>query len=158
MDLSRRNLLKSALVLGGISAVSRELVFGSLAEEAVASGRTTAFGTYRPGPANAKGYRKVVAGPADPRVVRTDLGIAAGAGRAERRRGLLAFAQLSDVHVVDHQSPARVEWTDRYDDRDVSTDPVPGLFAGAHRPQELLTAQVADAMVRAINAVRLGPV
>ena len=42
MDLSRRNLLKSALVLGGISAVSREMVFGSLAEEAVASGRTTA--------------------------------------------------------------------------------------------------------------------
>ena len=75
-------------------------------------------------------------------------------GRATRRTGLLAFVQLSDVHVVDHQSPARVEWADRYDDRDVSTDPVPGLFAGAHRPQELLTAQVADAMVRAINAGR----
>ena len=83
--------------------------------------------------------------------MRTDLGVGAEGGRATRRTGLLAFVQLSDVHVVDHQSPARVEWADRYDDRDVSTDPVPGLFAGAHRPQELLTAQVADAMVRAIN-------
>ena len=82
MDLSRRNLLKSALVLGGISAVSREMVFGSLAEEAVAGGRTTASGTYRPGPANAKGYRKLVAGPADPRLVRTDLGVDARAARA----------------------------------------------------------------------------
>ena len=157
MDLSRRNLLKSALVLGGISAVSREMVFGSLAEEAVASGRTTAYGTYRPGPANAKGYRKVVAGPADPRVVRTDLGIAAGAGRAKRRRGLLAFAQLSDVHVVDHQSPARVEWTDRYDDPN-ATGQTPGIFASAYRPQEMLSAQVSDAMVRAVNAVKCGPV
>jgi len=47
MDLSRRNLLKSALVLGGISAVGREMVFGSLAEEAVASGRTSPISTSR---------------------------------------------------------------------------------------------------------------
>ena len=76
--------------------------------------------------------------------MRTDLGVEAGDGRASRRTGLLAFVQLSDVHVVDHQSPARVEWVDRYDDRDPSSDPVPGLFAGTHRPQELLAAQVAD--------------
>ena len=157
MDLSRRNLLKSALVLGGISVVSREMVFGSLAEEAVAGGRTTASGTYRPGPANAKGYRKVVAGPADPRRVRTDLGVTARSDRARRRRCLLAFAQLSDVHVVDHESPARVEWTDRYDDPN-ATGLTPGIFASAYRPQEMLSAQISDAMVRAVNAVRNGPV
>ena len=157
MDLSRRNLLKSALVLGGISAVSREMVFGSLAEEAVAGGRTTATGTYRPGPANAKGYRKLVAGPADPRLVRTDLGVAAGSTRAKKRRCLLAFAQLSDVHVVDHQSPARVEWTDRYDDPNAA-GLTPGIFASAYRPQEMLSAQIGDAMVRAVNAVKNGPV
>jgi metallophosphoesterase (TIGR03767 family) len=159
MEMSRRSLLKSALVLGGVSAVSHELVFGSLADEAVAgaTGRTTANATYAPGVPNAKGYRKIVAGPADPRRVRTDLGIAAGSTRAEARRGLLAFAQLSDVHVVDHQSPARVEWTDRYDDPN-ATGLTPGIFASAYRPQEMLSAQVGDAMVRAINTVKSGPV
>ncbi len=157
MELSRRSLFKSALVLGGVSAVSHELVFGSLAGEAVAAGRTTARVTYVPGAPNAAGYRKVVTGPADPRLVRTDLGVAASSRRARHRRGLLAFAQLSDVHVVDHQSPARVEWTDRYDDPN-ATGQSPGIFASAYRPQEMLSAQVGDAMVRAVNAVKKGPV
>ena len=157
MEMSRRSLIRSALVLGGVAAVSREMVFGSLAEEALAAGRTTANGTYGPGAPGAKGYCKIVARPADARVVRTDLGIAAGAARSKHRKGLLAFAQLSDVHVVDHQSPARVEWTDRYDDPN-STGQVPGIFASAYRPQEMLTAQVGDAMVRAINAVKTAPV
>ena len=157
MELSRRNLLRSAVVLGGASALSREMVFGPLAGEAVAGGRTTAEGTYRPGAPGPKGYRKLVAGPADRRVVRTDLGVAAGSGRSRRRRHLLAFAQLSDVHVVDHQSPARVEWTDRYDDPS-ALGVTPGIFESAYRPQEMLSAQVADAMVRAVNAAKAGPV
>ena len=157
MDLTRRRLLESALVMGGVAVASREMVFGALSEEAVAAGRTTASGTYGPGTPNAQGYRKVVAKPADPRLVRTDLGIAAGTDRAKHRVGLLAFAQLSDVHVVDHQSPARVEWTDRYDDPNASGQ-TPGIFASAYRPQEMLSAQVGDAMVRAINAAKTGPV
>jgi metallophosphoesterase (TIGR03767 family) len=156
MEMSRRALLRSAFVLGGVAAVSHEMVFGSLAEEALAC-RTTAVGTYGPGAAGSKGYRKIVGQPADARVVRTDLGVTAAATRAEKRTGLLAFAQLSDVHVVDHQSPARVEWTDRYDDPN-DTGQVPGIFASAYRPQEMLSAQVGDAMVRAINAVKKAPV
>lgn len=154
--MSRRAVIRSAVVLGGVAAVGREMVFGSLADEALAC-RTTALGTYGPGAAGPKGYRKIVGRPADLRVVRTDLGVEAGAARAKKRRGLLAFAQLSDVHVVDHQSPGRVEWTDRYDDPN-STGQVPGIFASAYRPQEMLTAQVGDAMVRAINAVKKAPV
>ena len=89
--------------------------------------------------------------------MRTDLGVAAAPGRTTApHRTLLAFAQLSDVHVVDHQSPARVEWTDRYDDPN-ATGQVPGIFASAYRPQEMLSAQVGDAMVRAINAVEDRP-
>ncbi len=157
MDLTRRHLFTSALVMGGVATVSREAIFGPLSAEAVAAGRTTANGTYGPGAPNAQGYRKVVAKPADPRLLRTDLGVAAGGDRAAHRIGLLAFAQLSDVHVVDHQSPARVEWTDRYDDPN-TTGQTPGIFASAYRPQEMLSAQVGDAMVRAINAARTGPV
>ncbi len=157
MELTRRHLLKSALVLGGATVLSREMVFGSLSEQAVAAGRTTANGTFGPGTPNAKGYRKVVAKPADKRLVRTDIGVAAKSTRTKSRSNLLAFAQLSDVHVVDHQSPARVEWTDRYDDPNPSGQ-VTGIFESAYRPQEMLSAHVGDAMVRAINAARTGPV
>ena len=157
MQLSRRNVLRSALVAGGLATLGREMVIGSLSEQAVAAGRTTVLTRYGAGPASAQGYRTVVELAGEPHVVRTDLGVDAGAGREQRRRGLLAFAQLSDVHVVDHQSPARVEWTDRYDDPN-SGGVVPGLFASAWRPQEVLSAQVSDAMVRAINAVDAGPV
>ncbi|MET0840444.1 MAG: hypothetical protein ABWY19_16810, partial [Marmoricola sp.] len=157
MDLTRRHLLKTALAVGGTAAVSREMIFGSLSEQAVAAGRTTANGTFGPGSPNANGYRKIVARPADTRVVRTDIGVSARSTRARNRSNLLAFAQLSDVHVVDHQSPARVEWTDRYDDPNATGQSV-GIFEAAYRPQEMLSAHVGDAMVRAINAVKNAPV
>ncbi len=72
--------------------------------------------------------------------MRTDLGVTASSTRARKRLNLLAFAQLSDVHVVDHQSPARMAWVDRYHDPN-ATGQVPGLFASAYRPQEMLSAQ-----------------
>ena len=130
----------------------------SLSATEAAGNLTTLGATIQRGAPGAGGYARLVRRAGEPHEVRTDLGVGAHGERATRRTGLLAFVQLSDVHVVDHQSPARVEWADRFDDRDVSTDPAPGLLAGAHRPQELLTAQVADAMVRAINEVGLGPV
>jgi metallophosphoesterase (TIGR03767 family) len=89
--------------------------------------------------------------------VRTDLGATAAPGREDCRTPLLAFAQFSDVHVVDHQSPARVEWLDRFEDpNDLGL--VPGLLSSSYRPQEILSAQVMDAMVRAVNAIARGPV
>ena len=134
------------------------MIFGSLSEQAVAAGRTTANGTFATGHARTRratarwSPRRPTSG-----VVRTDIGVAAKSTRASSRTNLLAFAQLSDVHVVDHQSPARVEWTDRYDDPN-ATGQVTGIFESAYRPQEMLSAQVGDAMVRAINAVKTGPV
>lgn len=158
MPISRRALLRSAIVAAGAGAL-----FPSLADAAVAGslssggGRTTLDRVYAPGAPDARGYCKVVVQPGEARTLRTDLGIAAASDRGARRRPLLAFAQLSDVHIVDHQSPARVEWVDRYDDPN-STGQVPGLFASAYRPQEMLTAQVGDAMVQAVNAVKSAPV
>ncbi|GAB4005860.1 TIGR03767 family metallophosphoesterase [Nocardioides ultimimeridianus] len=149
MALSRRDLFRSGAALGALAAVGRIVSQPSLAQAAVAP-RTTASRTYALGPANALGYRTIVAAAGEPRIVRTDLGIAAGAGRADARRPLLSFVQLSDVHVVDHQSPGRLEWVDRVE--------TTGLFSSSYRPQEMLTAQVADAMVQAVNAQRTGPV
>lgn len=160
MELSRRGLLRSAAALTGAAAATP--LFASLSESAVAASTsggagTTLAGTYGRGTPNAKGYAKIVPQAGEPHLVRTDLGIPASAGRVSSRRPLLAFAQLSDVHVVDHQSPARVEWVDRFEDpNDLGL--TPGLLDSAYRPQEMLSTQVMDAMVRTVNAVESGPV
>ena len=126
--------------------------------KAIAPEGTTLSQTLVLGPAGAGDYRKIVTGPGEPFVVRADLLGTPPTAIADPAQGrvLAVFAQLTDIHVVDHQSPARVEFLDRFDD--------PGeRFAGvlpfqsAYRPQELLTAQVCDAMVASINAVSRGP-
>ncbi|MGN6130078.1 MAG: TIGR03767 family metallophosphoesterase [Nocardioidaceae bacterium] len=161
MDLTRRQLLRSGLATGALAAGATGL-FGAPATAApgglAAPEGTTLDVTLRRGRAGDGGYAPVVRRAGEPHVVRTDLGAPARRGRAHRRRTLLAFAHLTDVHVMDAQSPLRVEWLDRYDDHDRAGDPAPGLFSSAYRPQEVLTAHVADAMVRAVNRVGVGPV
>ena len=158
MQISRRDLLRSSAVAAGSATV-----LGGLSADAVtgtvAIAPTTRAGVYLKGQPDETGWRPVVEGPGDRYVVRT-LGTEAKPGRAKRRKPLLAFAQLSDVHIVDAQSPARLDSLDRNDDDnngDGENDGN-GLFKAAWRPQEILGAHVADAMVRRINEVRRGPV
>ena len=122
---------------------------------------TTLARTLLLGPAGAGGYRPIVAGPGEPHLRRLDLMPAtpatpAGPAGPSRRRPVLAFVHLTDVHVLDAQSPARVEYLDRFSG--------PGaLFSGfnrisgSYRPQEMLSVQVGDAAVRAVNALTGGP-
>src|SRR3712207_8176331 len=109
-----------------------------------------------PGPPGPGGYRHLVFGPGEKHLRRTDLGIVPPRFRIRRPKPLIAFAQLSDVHILDAQSPARVEYSDRFDDP--SSAPASGIFTSAYRPQEMLTGQISDAMVRELNAIRRGPV
>jgi metallophosphoesterase (TIGR03767 family) len=69
--------------------------------------------------------------------------------RPPRGGSLLNFLQLSDFQMVDEESPGRVEPID-------TTQRVPGAapFSAAHRPQEALTTQVSEAMVRQVREAR----
>jgi metallophosphoesterase (TIGR03767 family) len=75
-------------------------------------------------------------------VVREDLA-AAQAGRERRRVARLFFAQMTDTHVVDEESPLRVEFLERI-----------GPLSAAHRAHEGVSAQVSDQMVRRLRATR----
>jgi hypothetical protein len=75
-------------------------------------------------------------GPAEPLIER---GNAAKPGTT-----LATFAQLSDTHVRDEESPARVPFLDR----------VGPPFTSTFRPQEAFSTQVLDAAVRAVNRER----
>ncbi|HEX7131933.1 MAG TPA: TIGR03767 family metallophosphoesterase [Iamia sp.] len=115
-----------------------------LAAIARPEGTTLARTILRP---DGEGYRRLVEGPGQAIVVRQDLG-APQPGREDRRRPLAAFVQLSDLHLVDVQSPGRVELL----------DPFGPPYAGAWRPQEALSTQVASAMVAHLNGLGRGPV
>ena len=159
MTISRRDLLRTGLAVGGVGALGGTgLLAPAPAWAATRTAGTTLDVTLVRGKAGKGGYAPVVRRAGEPHLVRTDLGVPAAKKRATRRKGLLAFAQLTDVHVVDAQSPLRVEWLDRYDDQAQTGDPAPGLFSSAYRPHETLTAHVANSMVRAINKVKVGPV
>lgn len=86
------------------------------------------------------GYRKIVDGPGEPSLLRSDLlgGLTRQPGA---RTPIVAFGQFTDMHLIDAQSPARVEFIDR----------VGGAVTAAYRAQEMLSLQVAEAMVQAMN-------
>ncbi len=153
MEFTRRTLLKGALGAAGVAGVGG-LGTGTAAAGVPRSGAgTTLERTIVRGTPGAGGYAPLTFAAGEPYVLRGDLG-AVTSRRAAGGRVLASFAQLTDVHVMDVQSPARFEFFDSY-----GSLPFPGLsdFTSAYRPQELLTAQVGEAMVRRLRAVRRGP-
>jgi 3',5'-cyclic AMP phosphodiesterase CpdA len=75
-------------------------------------------------------------GPGEPLVDRGD--------QARPGRTLATFGQITDAHVRDEESPARVPFLDR-------TGPP---FTSTFRPQEAFSTQVLDASIRALNTQR----
>jgi hypothetical protein len=68
---------------------------------------------------------------------------AAKSAAGARPRSILNFLQLSDFQIVDEESPGRVEALD-------TTQRAPGLnpLSAAYRPQEAVSTQITEAMVR----------
>lgn len=147
--MNRRRFLAGAAAAGwvpGLWTPARAAGLRRTAATAASTAGTTLESTVAVVATEVSGYRRLGVGPGWPVVVRTDLA-APAAGREGRRRALAAFGHLTDVHLIDSQSPARVEFTDR----------LGLLFTSAFRAQETLTTQVGSAMVERINGLAGGP-
>ncbi len=93
--------------------------------------------------ADRNGDNRLERAPGERHVVRESLA-PARAGRAVRRRQRVVFAQLTDTHVIDEESPLRVDFLDRVGDP----------FESAYRPQEGLTPHVVNEMARRLRVAR----
>jgi metallophosphoesterase (TIGR03767 family) len=153
---TRRQVLKGAAATAAAGGLVQYPVRGAVAavRGPVAPEGTTLDATIvRGGAVNPQGYVRLASGPGEPHVVRTDLGAKPSAGRETRRQAVLSFAHLTDIHLVDAQSPARVEFLDRYNDGPGS----PLIFGSAYRPHEFLTPQIADSIVTRVDEIGVGP-
>jgi metallophosphoesterase (TIGR03767 family) len=155
MEISRRRILAAAAV----SVVAAAIDVGGLRATASAATGGSTFGlttldvTVQRGPDLGEGYHGVVAGPGEPHIVRRDL---ANVAAPQITRSLAAFAQMSDLHIIDDQSPLRVECLDRLADfgpPHYNSYPT----ASAYRAHEFLSTHSTDAMCRAVRAVGRGP-
>ncbi len=95
-------------------------------------------------------YFKLQCGRGDKTLVRQELACARR-NRRKRRKPLASFVQITDVHIIDAASPSRAAFLAQY---------IPEVkeLADSFRPQEALSNQVAEAMVRKINSVKVGPI
>lgn len=94
-------------------------------------------------------YRPLVAGPGEPHIPRLDiLGRSPNPDRAGTRRSLVYLAHLSDMHVIDAQSPCRIEPMIVQDH---------AAWGSAFHPQDPLTVHVTAAMVDSFAAARRSP-
>ncbi len=130
MSLTRRE----AIVLGAGALLSAGCG-GSRSVNAGVTGSTLASTWADPG-----GTGTLAPGPGEALIARTDLG-----PRQPVERVIATLAHVTDAHVLDASSPARVPFLDR----------LGAPFESTFRPQEALTAQVLAGAARAIRA--LGP-
>jgi metallophosphoesterase (TIGR03767 family) len=151
MEMSRRTFLKAtagAVAASGLDAFPARF---ATASAATVRTHTTLDRVILHSSPGAGGYRRLRAAEGEPFLFRGDLA-GVGSHASGSRRALACFAQLTDTHVMDSQSPLRFEYFDAYGQ-------FPGLsdFISAYRPNELMSAHVVDAMVRQVRRVGVGP-
>jgi metallophosphoesterase (TIGR03767 family) len=149
--LSRRAFLATVGALSAAWAIPRQALGSALAADLTPSeAPSTIQQTIRIGPVQSRSYRTLSTGPGELHYPRLDLtGQLPDPARVDRRRSLLYLGHLTDIHIMDAQSPARLEPLIAMDHE---------LWAGAFRPQDTLTTQVAASMVEAMSALHTSPV
>lgn len=149
--LNRRGFLAATAALAAAWAVPFETLGNAAAARAISDeALSTLLQTIRIGSVQKGNYRTLMSAAGENYAPRFDvLGRVADAGRASTRRSLLYIGHLSDIHIIDAQSPARLEPLIGQDH---------SLWGGAYRPQDTMTTQVAAEMVKSIADLRVSPV
>jgi hypothetical protein len=110
-------LLAVGAAIGGIATQASAAAVGAAATSAESTGAiTTRDATVALGNDVGGGYRKVVAAPGENWTLRTELLPSHSLPGSPTRRPLIAFAQMTDLHIIDDQSPMRTEYLDKYAD------------------------------------------
>ena len=99
------------------------------------------------GEANQKGWRDLTWAEGE---------LISGAPPTAAAKSILSLIHISDLHICDAQSPARLEVLDRYADPHNPTSEFIKLV-GNYRAQEILTLQTLDCMVQTINNIKTSP-
>lgn len=73
-------------------------------------------------------------------------------------RSLINLIHISDTHICDAQSPARVEYLDRYADPHHPFSKQIESLVGTYRAHESLSAQVLESAIQSINRIELAPI
>ena len=144
MGLSRRAFLAGVGGLAAAWGVSTQVLGQSLAAPLRPGDiPTTLLQTIKLSAQAARGsYRILLSGAGEEFIPRYDLlGREADSGRTASRRSLVYLAHLSDIHVIDAQTPARM---------DAIQSVAPELFTDACRPQDTLTTQVLASVVDSV--------
>ncbi len=131
-----RRITRREAVIEGLAGTAAVLIAGcGTGSPRVSSSGSTLASTWR----DAAGVGVLTPGPGEALIARTDL-----APRRAATRVLATLAHVTDAHVLDASSPARVTFLDR----------LGAPFESTFRPQETLTAQVLAGATRAIRALR----
>ncbi len=149
--LSRRQFLTTTAAIAAATGLNIEWLGPRLATPAAAAADapSTLLQTVLQGGVVKGQYRSLTSGPGEPYIPRLDvLGRAAAAGRATARRSLLYMAHLSDMHVIEAQSPGRIEPMIVQDH---------SSWASAFHPHDPLSVHVTAAMVKAFSDLRYSP-
>ena len=100
-----------------------------------------------PGDPQDGGYRRLSAQDGEKHAERADLAGSSLPGGWQRSAApLLTLAHLSDLHVMDHQSPGRAELVDRFSDPDSPLRDTVGII-GTYRAQELFLTSTAGGVM-----------
>src|SRR4051812_48785674 len=109
------------------------------------AGKTTVQETIKVNsPPGFVGFKTLTTGPGEGYKLRQGALGKSKSNRGSKRRSLLFFAQFSDVHIRDTQSPARVDFV----------APAGAPLDSSWRAQEALSTQVFDQLVTNVNANR----